>query len=97
MNCCSLRTQSRQAKLCGLIHEHKPDVIVSYESHLDDSFTSAETFPKGFYVYRKNRSIEGGGIFLAVRDTLAFTEVTTLDTLIKIKLQNQSLLYICSY
>ena len=56
-----------------------PDVIVGCQSHLDVSFTSAKTFPKGFQVYRKDRSIGGGGIFLVVKDTLAVTELTTLD------------------
>ena len=79
-----------------------PNVIVGCESHLDDSFTSAETFPKGFQVYRKDRSIGGGGVFLAAKDTLAVTELTTLDVdaeliWVKIKLQNQLPLCICSY
>ena len=69
-----------------------PDVIVGCESHHDVSFTLAETFPKGFQVYRKDRSMGGGSIFLAVKDTLAVTEVTTLDVdaeliWIKIKLK----------
>ena len=97
VNCCSLQTQSRRARLYGLIHEHMPNVIVGCESHLDDSFTSAKTFPKGFQVYRKDRSIGGGGVFLAVKDTLAVTELITLDVdaeLIWIKIKP---LYICSY
>ena len=54
------------------------------------------------YSYRKDRSLGGGGVFLAIRDTLAVTEVPSLNTdaeLIwaKIKLYNQSPLYICSY
>ena len=43
VNCCSMRSLSRQASLCGLIHEHKPDIIVGCKSHLDDSYTSSET------------------------------------------------------
>jgi len=62
INCCSLRSLSRRARLCGLIHEHKPDIIVGCKSHLDDSYTSSETFPVGYNVYKKDRAV-GGGVY----------------------------------
>ena len=62
VNFCSLRSLSRQARLCGLIHEHKSDIIVGCESHLDDSYSSSEIFPVGFTIYRKDRTV-GGGVY----------------------------------
>ena len=50
VNCCSLRSIARRARLGGLLEEHKPDIIVGCESHLDDSYLSSEIFPAGFNV-----------------------------------------------
>ena len=80
VNCRSLRSLSRQARLCGLIHEHKPDIIVGCESHLDNSYNSSEIFPVGFNIYRKDRTAGGGGVFLGIKDVLVTMEEPTLDT-----------------
>ena len=56
------------------MHEHKPDIIVGCESHLDDSYTSSETFPVGYNIYRKDRAVGGGGVFLGIKDTLVSVE-----------------------
>ena len=102
VNCCSLRSPSRRARLCGLLYEHTPDIIVGCESHLDNSYTSSEIFPVGFNIYRKDRTAGGGGVFLAINDTLATMEEPALDAnaeLIwaKINLHNSPPIYICSY
>lgn len=62
VNCCSLWSTSRWARLHGLIHEHKPDVIVGCESHLDDSYSSSEIFPTGYNINRKDRTT-GEGVY----------------------------------
>ena len=49
------------------------------ESHLDHSYTSSEIFPAGFNIYRKDRAAGGGGVFLAINDTLATMEEPALD------------------
>ena len=56
-----------------------PDIIVGCESHLDNSYTSSEIFPAGFNIYRKDRTAGGGGVFLAINDTLATMEEPALD------------------
>ena len=50
INCCSLRSSSRRARLSGLIHEHEPDIKVGCESHLDNSYLSSEIFPADFNI-----------------------------------------------
>ena len=102
VNCCSLWSIARRARLGGLLEEHKPDIIVSCESHLDDSYLSSETFPAGFNVYRKDRIAGGGGVFLGIKDTLVAVEEPTITTAAKIiwakiSLYNLPSLYICSY
>lgn len=79
-NCCSLRSLSRRARLCSLLQEHEPNVIVGSESHLDDSYLSSEIFPAGFNIYRKDRTAGSGGVFLGIKDTLVATEEPTLNS-----------------
>ena len=45
-NCCSLRSSLKKASLLALTNEHKPDIICGCESHLDESYLSAEIFQK---------------------------------------------------
>ena len=41
-------------------------MLVGTESHLNDSIYSSEIFPKDYSVYRKDRNIHGGGVFVLV-------------------------------
>ena len=79
VNCSSLRSQSKRARLSGLITEHQPDIILGCESHLDNSFVSSEVFPDGFNISRKDRSIGDGGVFVAVSSRLAMCDKPLLD------------------
>ena len=79
VNCCSLRSQSKRARLSGLITEHQPDIILGCESHFDNSFVSSGVFPDGFNISRKDRSIGGGGVFVAVSSRLAMCDEPLLD------------------
>ena len=47
----------------SLLHEHQPDIVCGTESHLENSITTSEVFPKGFDIFRKDRSL-GGEEFL---------------------------------
>ena len=102
VNCCSLWSIARRARLGGLLEERKPDITMGCESHLDDSYLSSEIFPPGFNVYRKDRIAGGGGVFLGIKDTLVVVEEPTITTAAeiiwaKISLYNLPSLYICSY
>ena len=66
LNCCSLRSLEKRARLQAIVEEHKPDIIIGCETHLDESYSSAEVFPRNFAIIRKDCCFGGGGIFLAV-------------------------------
>ena len=78
INCCSLRSIARRVRLGGLLEEHRPDIIVGCELHLDDSYLSSEIFPADFNLYRKDRIAGGGGVFLGIKDTLVAVEEPTI-------------------
>ena len=48
-----------------MVDEHKPDIIIGCETHLDETYTSSEVFPQSYSIIRKDRCCGGGGVFLA--------------------------------
>ena len=74
LNCCSVRSQSRRGLLQAIVKEHQADIVIGCESHLDDTYLTQEVFPRDYGVIRKDRNSSGGGVFLAIRNDLFFTE-----------------------
>lgn len=68
VNCRSVKNKVEE--LSGLILSVQADIILGTESWLDDSILDHEVFPRCFNVYRKDRSLHGGGVFLLVNNNL---------------------------
>lgn len=68
VNCRSVKNKVEE--LSGLIKSVQADVILGTESWLDDSISDHEVFPSNFNVYRRDRSLHGGGVFLLVSTSL---------------------------
>ena len=66
LNCCNLRSDAKKASFLALVSEHSPDVICGTEFHLDQSFYTSEIFPDVYDVFRKDRTLGGGGVFVCV-------------------------------
>ena len=47
LNCRSIRSTARRARLRALVYEHSPDIIIGCESQNDNPYSSAEVFPPG--------------------------------------------------
>ena len=45
-------------------------LVMGTESHLNESFLNSEVFPSGYTVYRKDRNIHGGGVFILVDESI---------------------------
>jgi len=54
----------------GFLNEHKADIVMGCESHLDDSIKSPELLPANYSI-RKDRNLGGGGVFISIRNNLA--------------------------
>ena len=63
LNCRSIRSLAKRTNLAILINEYDPDIIIGSESHLDLSFLSSEILPFNYTIFRKDRTLGGGGIF----------------------------------
>ena len=72
INCRSIKRKS--ALLDAFVALENPDVIIGTESWIDDSIKSSEVFPANFTVYRRDRNINGGGVFIAVKDGISSIE-----------------------
>ena len=72
------------------------------ETHLDSSYFTSEVFPPNFAVYRKDRSIGSGGVFVAIKGDLTSLHEPILNisaelVCAKVSLVGTRPLYICSY
>ncbi|CAN8006764.1 unnamed protein product [Ixodes hexagonus] len=68
VNCRSVKNKVEE--LSGLILSVKADIILGTESWLDDSISHHEVSPRCINVYRKDRSLHGGRVFLLVNNHL---------------------------
>lgn len=108
VNCQSVK--NKRAELHTVLSYIKPDLVCGTESWLQgiqpgkppepgpNSISSSEIFPEDYNVYRKDRNVNGGGIFILAHKSLTVEEKTTFNTnceidWIKIKLHNTKDLY----
>lgn len=66
VNCNSI--QGKASSLRVVTNYIDPDVIMGTESKLGNNTGTAEVFPTGYTVHRKDRKHGGGGVFLAIKD-----------------------------
>ena len=73
LNCRSVRSTEKRARLQTLLESTKPDIMLGTESHLDPSYSSTETFGSNYEVLRKDRKEGGGGVFILVNPAFTTT------------------------
>jgi Reverse transcriptase (RNA-dependent DNA polymerase)/Endonuclease-reverse transcriptase len=56
-----------------LIETHKPKIILGTESWLDESVPSSNYFPGYYEVFRHDRNLHGGGVFICVHNSISAT------------------------
>ena len=66
-------------------------LVIGTESHLNESFLNFEVFPSGYTVYRKDRNIHGGGVFILEDESIpsSIIEVDSLCEIIWVHLHVQ--------
>ena len=90
-------------QLTNVIQSTKPDVIIGTETWIDSSVKTVELFPPQYTVYRKDRNRNGGGVLIAISNSLSSNEVPELSIdgceLIwaKIKMKGRKHLLVGSY
>ena len=85
-----------------VIFEQDPDIILCQETKLDPSVYNSELFPSSFMVFRKDRTLDGGGVCIAVKSSLLATECHDLQSdveavWIHLQTTDHKPVYICSF
>ena len=68
---------NKQSELVTFLNLHDIDILCGTESHLYETILNSELFPQNFNVFRNDRNIYGGGVFIMVKDTLLSSQVDT--------------------
>ena len=100
INCQSLRWKT--SSFHAAVEYAKPDVIIGNESWLDSTIGDSEIFPPNYVTYRKDRDLNGGGVFIAVQSCYTSILVPEADSggeiiWIKLHLKSHEDMYIGSY
>jgi hypothetical protein len=100
VNCQSLRGKSQSLETAT--EYIKPDLILGTESWLDSTVKDSEVFPSNYTVYRNDRNLNGGGVFVAVKscfNSSAVPEVESNAEIVwaKIQLQSSEDMYVSSF
>ena len=102
LNCRSIQSLEKRSKLLALIYKRSADIVIGCESHLDHTYLSSEVFARDFTIIRKDRVIDGGGVFVAFRNHLTLIEQPSPPgeaemIWAKFQTNNKKLIYICSF
>ena len=79
INCNSIRSGERSNIFKAHIESYKPDIIFGCKSKLNQDIPAYSCFPPDYTVHRKDRSSSGGGVFWAVKSTIAISELPELN------------------
>ena len=77
--CFSIR--GKKLELLAFIDFHQSQIWVIQETKIDNSILTSELFPESFpySVYRKDRTLNGGGVMLLVHKDIPHMPLTELD------------------
>jgi len=101
INCQSIK--KKQDRIENIIDSTKPDIIMATETWLDPTITDNQVFPPNYRLWRNDRkSGTGGGVLIAIKNTLLSTDIPELQTdceiiWAKIQLVGAKTLLICCY
>ena len=86
-----------------LLNEHKTDIVIGCESHLDETFNSSEILPSAYNIFRRDKTLGGGGVFIGVKNHLtAMVENLPINSdaefiWVKLLTQESQPVFICSF
>ena len=77
-NCNSIKGSERETVFAAHVDLHNSDIIFGCESKLDHDVPTQASFPHGYTIYRKERTLTGGGgIFMPVKSSLPSSELAS--------------------
>ena len=70
ISCNGVKGPSKQAAFLTTLDIDKPDIVLGCESKLCNSMCTYEFFPKNHTIFRIDRNVNGGGVFVAASDRI---------------------------
>ena len=94
--------KSKQGPVKNLIESTNADIIIGTETWIDPTVTNNQIFPSYYDIYRRDRNMNGGGVLIAIKNTLISEPVPELQTdceivWARINLVGAKTLYLSSY
>ena len=72
-------TASKTGELGSVIDYTDPDILIITETKIDDTVHTSEFLPSNFNAFRRDRTLRGGGVMIAVKEQFAANELPLRD------------------
>ena len=71
--------RGKKLELLAFLDFHHPQIVAIQETKIDSSISTSELFPEScpYNVYRKDRTLDDGGVMLLIWPTLFLLNVST--------------------
>ena len=73
--------RGKKLELLAFLDFHQPQIVAIQETKIDSSISTSELFPEScpYNVYRKDRSLDGGGVMLLIHKDISHMPITELE------------------
>ena len=73
--------RGKKLELVAFLDFHQPQIVAIQETKIDSSISTSELFPEScpYNVYRKDRTLDGGGVMLLIHKDISHMPITELE------------------
>ena len=73
--------RGKKLELLAFLDFHQPQIVAIQETKIDSSISTSELFPEScpYNVYRKDRTLDGGGVMLLIHKDVSHMPITGLE------------------
>ena len=73
--------RGKKLELLAFLDFHQPHIVAIQETKIDSSISTSELFPESclYNVYRKDRTLDGGGVMLLIHKDISHMPITELE------------------
>ena len=73
--------RGKKLELLAILDFHQPQIVAIQGTKIDRSISTSELFPEScpYNVYRKDRTLDGGGVMLLIHKDISHMHITELE------------------